>query len=504
MGVTLLAGGVAVAAFLRTPGATARAPIETRHDATEPRAELVADVWHLYASQAPARLDLDTVPPDVPVELLWLDGLTTAHSPRGAVVIDAGGSVVEFDRRLRPSFRPLQAEGRTWMSVAAAVDGALWLSDATGALLLAEPTGRLASIAPGTMIFPAVATDGEGGALWLVRSPRNFGSAMPSGTEPLLERRDLAGGAAGELGRAVTPAHVLLQDLANAGTLAVTSRSVVFAPFIRDEVVALAFTGETLWVAHRELPQHTVEPRFEIEKGRAVVAYHPVNLGVRLGPDGRVYVLSTPGFTTSRSRLDVFELGTGALLRSVELDTASPTLAADADGRVYVLDAPTLLSGMPSRARDPLPDFTLPLLVGDSLHASSLRGRVSLVNVWASWCEPCRAEMPALDSLRRSFADQGLAFVSLNDDVDEGAARRYLAAGGFDFSVALGRGRVRALLHAPGMPITLLVDAEGREIRRWIGYTGPEQVAEIGALIRGELGRLPPAAPGGAGHRHGH
>ena len=506
-GLALLAVGGG-AAILRTPGAAARGPIESPLAATDVRIDYIANVRHLHASAARARLELDTLAPDAPAELLWLKGSTTAPSSRGAVVIDAGGSVVEFDRRLRPSFRPLDAEGRTWVSVASAVDGALWLSDATGALLRADPAGRIAPVAPGSMNFPTVASDGKGGTLWLVRSPRNFGSTLPTGAEPLLERRDaardLTRDASERIGRAITPAHVLLQDLANAGTLAVTASQVVFAPFIRDEVVALSFTGETLWVAHRELPQHTIEPRFEIEDGQAVVAYHPVNLGARIGPDGRLYVLSTPGFTTSRTRLDVFDPADGALLRSAELATATPTLAADAEGRVYVLDAPALLAGMPSRARDAVPDFAMPLLDGDTLDPSTFRGRVSLVNVWASWCEPCRAEMPALDSLQRSIGDSTFRFVSLNDDVDEGAARRYLVSGGFTFPVALGRGAVRGLLHAPGMPVTLLVDAEGREIRRWIGYAGPDQIAGIGALIRSELRRLPAASTPLGGHQHAH
>ena len=159
---------------------------------------------------------------------------------------------------------------------------------------------------------------------------------------------------------------------------------------------------------------------------------------------------------------------------------------------------------MPSRARDAVPDFAMPLLDGDTLDPSTFRGRVSLVNVWASWCEPCRAEMPALDSLQRSIGDSTFRFVSLNDDVDEGAARRYLVSGGFTFPVALGRGAVRGLLHAPGMPVTLLVDAEGREIRRWIGYAGPDQIAGIGALIRSELRRLPAASTPLGGHQHAH
>jgi thiol-disulfide isomerase/thioredoxin len=492
-GVSLLGLGGAMLAARRSPAGVDRGPIETFLSASKPRVEIIAGVRHVYTTQPSARLIVDTAPPAAGAELLWFDGRTTAPASGGVLALDASGGVVMFDARLRPTYRRLRGEGRDWVSVSAARGDGLWLSDATGALYRADVTGELHPLPKSTLTYPSIVSDGRGGPPWLVRSSQHFGSFLPSGEEPLLEFRDASGAVGGTLGRAITPAHVLLLDLANAGALAIAPRGLVLAPFIRDEVIALSFAGETLWVAHRGLPQNTKEPRFEIDHGRAVVDYSPVNLGARVGPDGRLYVLSTPGYTTQRSRLDVIDLENGVVRRTVEFDTAIPTLAADESGRVYQLDAVALLAGAPPREREPWPAFALPRLAGDSVRSADFRGHVSLVNVWASWCEPCRAEMPALDSLQHALTGPGFAFLSLNDDVDVEAARRFLAAGGYAFPVALGRGRVRDLLHAPGMPITALVDADGHVIRRWIGYAGPEQVAAIRALARAEVERLPMA-----------
>jgi thiol-disulfide isomerase/thioredoxin len=502
--LSLLGVGGTLVAARRSPSAVDRGPIARVVNASRPRVEMIGRVRHVYTTQPTARLIVDTVPPAVGTELLWLDGRTTAPAMGGVLALDGSGGVVMFDARLRPTYRRVRGEGRDWASVSAAPGDELWLSDATGALYRADVTGELHPLPKSALAYPSIVSDGRGGAPWLVRSSQHFGSFLPTGEEPLLESRDAAGAARGTVGRAITPAHVLLQDLDNAGALTVTPRALVLAPFIRDEVIALSFAGETLWVAHRGLPQSTQEPRFEIDHGRPVVNYSPVNIGARLGPDGHLYVLSTPGFTTQRSRLDVLDLASGVVLRTIEFDTAIPTIAADESGRVYRLESQALLAGAPSRAREPVPTFTLPRLAGDSVRSADFRGHVTLVNVWASWCEPCRTEMPALDSLQHELSGPGFQFLSLNDDVDEGAARRFLATGRYAFPVALGRGRVRNLLHAPGMPITTLVDAEGREIHRWIGYAGPEQVAAIRALARAEVERLPMAMDASVMAMHHH
>jgi thiol-disulfide isomerase/thioredoxin len=334
-----------------------------------------------------------------------------------------------------------------------------------------------------------------------VRSAQRFAYDARGAEAPLLIRVRGTGAAdQAPVGRALLPSHFLLSDLANAGHLAVGDAGVYYAPFIRDEVVALAPSGDTLWLTRRDLPQSTAEPRFEVWDRRVVVDYHPVNLAITLGPDARLYVLSTPGFTTEESRLDILDPADGRLRSTASLPTARPTLAVGRTGRIYLLDAARLLDGVPERARERAPDLDLPMMNGGRLSSAALHGRVVLLNFWASWCAPCRSELPALDSLRREVADSGFAFVGINEEEDTAAARAFMDELGFTFPVAFGRSRLRPLFHYPGLPYTILLDRGGRIAGRWIGYAGPEQVQAMRALIRSELSR---DIVSQRGHRHG-
>ncbi|HXG44408.1 MAG TPA: TlpA disulfide reductase family protein [Gemmatimonadales bacterium] len=261
--------------------------------------------------------------------------------------------------------------------------------------------------------------------------------------------------------------------------------------------------GDTLWVAARGLPQSTEDPRFEVAEGRVVIAYHPVNLGAVIGPDGHLYVLSTAGETTRLGRLDVFDRATGVLLRSAELPTALPTLAADRTGRVYILDERALLTGTHPGHREPLKPFRLASLRGGQVALDVLRGKVVLLDFWATWCAPCREELPTLARLEREVADSDFVFLTVNEDEDSAAVPGFLERLGLSFPVLLGRGRMRDEYHYPGLPHTVLLDRDGRVVRRWSGYLDEARLAALRGALQAEL-RL--GAETGSGHpaHHAH
>ncbi len=479
----------------------ARAPSSVAvSNARLPEITLVAGVRHVVSSAAPARIVPDTVPPDhrVDVALLWLAGKQTSPFRDGVMAIDAGGSLVAFNASLRPSRPRVALGGRVITGVATARDGGLWIADATGTLLRTNRAGEVLRERATPFAFPTIASTRDGSVTWVVRSPERFGYTWDSagalavriGDDTLEDRR---------IGTATLPSHVMLQDIANAGRIAVGADRAFFAPFIRDEVVALGAGGDTAWVASRGLPQTTREPRFEVNGGKVVVDYHPVNLGIALAPDGLLYVLSTPGFTTLRSRLDAFDPATGVLVRSAELETALPTIAVDAGGRVYLLDETRLLTGAAPGERQVFPEISLATSTRDSITSAGLRGRVVLVNLWASWCKPCREEMPALDSLRRELQGDAFAFVSINGDASLADARGFLRDVSIEMPFALaGPGLTRAF-HAPGLPYSVLLDRGGRVVQAWVGYGGPDQVGAIRAAARLELQRA--SSPD---HAHAH
>lgn len=481
-----------------------RAAIARRVASTPPTVRMIDGKRVVLNHDAPEVLLPDTQPPALPAQLLWLDGRRTALTLKGSLSLDGAGGVVEFDDRLQPHSRLLRGEGREWLSVSAGTGRSLWLTDATGALLSADSAGIVSPASTKLpFAYPDVVNDRRSGNLWLVRSSQRFTYQFAGHATALLAQLDVHGEGVRAVGTATLPQHVLLEDLANAGQVAVGDGVVFYAPFIRDQLIAMTFAGDTLWVASRGLSHTTNEPRFELQERRAVVDYHPVNLGVTLGPDGRVYVLSTASVSTVTSRLDVFDPATGYLVRTAMLPTSMPTLASDTTGRVYLLDGVKLVAGIAANARESLATIELPMLDGGRYDSRAMRGRVQLLNLWASWCAPCREEMPALDSLRQEVRDDRFQFVAINEDADTAAAARFLHTRGFSFAVALGLGGVRHLLHAAGLPVTILVDREGREVHRWTGYSGAAQIESIRSLIRLELDRVDDGAAMTGMHHHG-
>ena len=124
------------------------------------------------------------------------------------------------------------------------------------------------------------------------------------------------------------------------------------------------------------------------------------------------------------------------------------------------------------KAPEPLPDFTFLDGAGKERSLKDWRGRVVLLNIWATWCLPCRKEMPDLERLQAELGSTTFEVVALS--VDRGgleASKKFLD----QIKVTkLGlyadpSGRAGSTLKVIGMPATLLIDAEGREIGRLLG-----------------------------------
>ncbi len=153
---------------------------------------------------------------------------------------------------------------------------------------------------------------------------------------------------------------------------------------------------------------------------------------------------------------------------------------------------------------DRMPDFDVVTPSGPRLRAADLAGRVVLVNVWASWCAPCREELPQLDSLAAGWDTAQVVFAALSDDVDGAAAREFLLLGGGlpHLRIGLGLGELKRAFRYPGLPLTVIAGRDGRVLRTWFGYGGPPQLASIDSILLehapgARLG-APPATPGTA------
>jgi cytochrome c biogenesis protein CcmG, thiol:disulfide interchange protein DsbE len=130
------------------------------------------------------------------------------------------------------------------------------------------------------------------------------------------------------------------------------------------------------------------------------------------------------------------------------------------------------------------PDFTLDLLAGGQVTLSDLRGKVVLVNLWASWCPPCRAEMPAIEKVYRSYKDLGLEVLGVNttNQDSQAAAAAFVKEVRVTFPIPLDRtGEVSAAYDLRGLPTSFFIDRKG--VIRSVVVGGPMSEALIQSKV---------------------
>lgn len=141
---------------------------------------------------------------------------------------------------------------------------------------------------------------------------------------------------------------------------------------------------------------------------------------------------------------------------------------------------------------------------------SDYRGQVILLNIWATWCDPCKKEMPSMEALHRDLKDRGLAVVAVSvDNVDmESTIRQFAKDYDLTFDVLYDRAELfRAVYRYTGVPETYIIDREGVIRRKWIGeddWSSPANRRFIEGLLGGvrefegqELNDRPLATPAG-------
>jgi cytochrome c biogenesis protein CcmG/thiol:disulfide interchange protein DsbE len=122
------------------------------------------------------------------------------------------------------------------------------------------------------------------------------------------------------------------------------------------------------------------------------------------------------------------------------------------------------------RAGTKAPNFTAPILDARPLSLTDLRGKVVIVNFWASWCLECRPEMPALESLHRELASRGLAIVGINAREDSRTVARYAEELRLTFPLVVDpAGKINNLYGVIGLPTTFVVGRDGRAVAFGVG-----------------------------------
>src|SRR5215831_1716120 len=129
------------------------------------------------------------------------------------------------------------------------------------------------------------------------------------------------------------------------------------------------------------------------------------------------------------------------------------------------------------------PDFTLKVLgeKDKTLQLSSLKGKAVLVNLWATWCEPCKVELPWLVELQKKYGDQGFVILGVTSK-DESSDETILAFAHkmkMNYPILRGNSKVDDLYPSTGLPLSIFVDRSGKVVRRVVGMAD-EAVMEDG------------------------
>jgi thiol-disulfide isomerase/thioredoxin len=123
------------------------------------------------------------------------------------------------------------------------------------------------------------------------------------------------------------------------------------------------------------------------------------------------------------------------------------------------------------------PDFTLDGLHGRPVRLRDLRGRVVFLSFWATWCVPCRQEMPAMERLYQAYRERGLTMVAVNYKESPAEVKTFMEELRLTFPAALDRkGAVTASFAVRSLPVTYLVDRDGKILWKALGertWDGP-------------------------------
>ena len=165
----------------------------------------------------------------------------------------------------------------------------------------------------------------------------------------------------------------------------------------------------------------------------------------------------------------------------------------------------------PISERKAIPELSGPAVIGDErISTADYRGYVVVLNVWGSWCAPCRAEAPYLITAARDLRDRGVRFIGINVRETREEAAAFEAARRVPYP-SIFDSQMRTLLAIRGFPVssipsTIVLDRSGRVARIWLrAFTGPaELVAEVAEVAAEEatpedtsVATTPPASPSG-------
>lgn len=147
-------------------------------------------------------------------------------------------------------------------------------------------------------------------------------------------------------------------------------------------------------------------------------------------------------------------------------------------------EEPAELASARTDVGDPMPPYTATYLDGKPLNIAGEKGSVVFLNVWATWCGPCRFETPELQALQNQYAANGLKVIGVSvDEGDTAAVKTFVAEQKITYPIALDpEGRIANLVQTTVLPTSLLIDRKGKIVWRQIGAIMPND-AKLKAAV---------------------
>lgn len=150
----------------------------------------------------------------------------------------------------------------------------------------------------------------------------------------------------------------------------------------------------------------------------------------------------------------------------------------------------TLPSKSPSGGSgQPAPQFSLPNLEGKQIHLNDFANKVVIVDFWATWCGPCREEIPHLNKLYEDYRGKGLEIIGISMDTDEPASiKNFTKEFRMEYTVVVGNeGVAQDFGGLVGYPTTIILDRKGNMVKRFTGFQ-PSFLLEMEKTIKELLG----------------
>lgn len=183
----------------------------------------------------------------------------------------------------------------------------------------------------------------------------------------------------------------------------------------------------------------------------------------------------------ARKSTTAFALSVTFLLMFIGCNSSRPSPSSVTNSGA----TPNVKAEQDSQAPERLPSFTVTDLSGQEISSATLKGKVALIDFWATWCPPCRKEIPHFNKLYAEHLNQGLIVIGLALDDKAAEVRTFMRQTPINYPVVLASTELQRQFGGIEVyPTAFLIDREGRIIKKYLGYIYPDEFSQdVKALL---------------------